>query len=73
MKTKIYTIIFYLVWRFGGLEFKCKNLTESFTLDKEIQQPQLNEEAYKVIKERYEEFFKYDNFEIHLIGINHDS
>ena len=70
---KTYTVIFYLIWHFGGLDFKCKNLYESFTLNKEISQSKLNEEAYKIIKKRYEEFFKYDNFEIHLISINNDS
>lgn len=67
-----YTVVFFLTVDFNGLEFKSKNLEESFTLSgpKHYDSHELNEEAYRIIKERYKSLFEYDNFIIHILGIS---
>lgn len=67
MQTKNYTTVFYFVWHFGGLDFKCKNLEVSFQAPEHLYPHEANEKAIKVIKESFKEFFQYDNFEIHII------
>lgn len=68
---KNYTVIFYLSWNFEGIEFKCKNLDLQFE-SKNIDH-KLIEDAYCAIKKEYKTFFNYDNFEIHIIGVNNGS
>lgn len=68
---KNYTVIFYLSWNFEGIEFKCKNLNVQFE-SKNIGH-ELIEDAYHAIKKEYKNFFDYDNFEIHIIGVNNGS
>ena len=68
---KNYTVIFYLSWFFDEIEFKCKNLKVQFK-SKNIGH-ELIEDAYHAIKKEYKNFFDYDNFEIHIIGVGDDS
>lgn len=69
METKNHTVVFYLSWRFNDLDFKCKNLTESFESNN-VESHKLREDAYHKIKNVYKAFFNYDNFTIHIIGID---
>ena len=71
MQTKNYTVVFYLSWNFEWIEFKCKNLDVQFE-SKNIGS-KLTEDAYHAIKKEYKNFFDYDNFEIHIIGVNDGS
>ena len=68
---KNYTVVFYLSWFFEGIEFKCKNLDVQFK-SKNVNH-KLTEDAYRAIKKEYKNFFDYDNFEIHIIGVNDGS
>lgn len=71
MPTKNYTVVFYLSWLFEEIEFKCKNLEVQFTSKNTGHK--LTEDAYHAIKEEYKNFFMFDNFLIHIIGISNGS
>lgn len=70
---KNYTVVFYLSWFFEDIEFKCKNLEVQFQADEHAEHFELNEAAYNAILKEYKNFFDYDNFLIHIIGISDDS
>ena len=73
MQNKNYIVVFYLSWNFEGIEFKCKNLTIKFQADERAEHFELNEAAYNAILKEYKNFFDYDNFLIHIIGVSNGS